>query len=298
MALLPLFLVSAASLGFEVALTRYFAVARWSEYGYWVISIVLAGFALSGVAMALAQDWFARRGPALLVALPAALILAAACGYHLVTVNPFNPLQLQNSATFAPQLADIAGYYAALLPFFFLTGLFVALSFVLNPARLGLVYGYDLTGAGAGALLVLALMTVLPPFALPAALLLPLALAGAPRRAGLLAALAALLAGEALLLLDDRAAFSDFKPIYAPLHVPGSHTVAQLLSPRGLYLLLDDFTERVDTDISNDAGMLGLPGPPTTLGLYRDGNRIAALPRPPAPPRLTHRRRWRRCPIC
>jgi hypothetical protein len=279
-ALLPLFLVSAASLGFEIALTRYFAVAKWSEYGYWVISIVLAGFALSGVAMALARDWFARHGPVLLGALPAALIAAAALGYHFVTTNPFNPLQLQNPATYAPQLAYIGGYYAALLPFFFLAGLFVALSFVLNPERLGLVYGYDLTGAGAGAAFVLALMLVIPPFMLPAALLAPLALAAWPRRVALLAALAALLAGEALLILDNQAAFNDYKPIYAPLHVPGSRTVARRLSPRGFYLLLDDFTERVDTDLSNDAGMLGLPGPPRTLGLYRDGTRIAALPRP------------------
>nr|MDA8250843.1 hypothetical protein [Rhodospirillales bacterium] len=270
-----------ASLGFEIALTRYFAVAKWSEYGYWVISIVLAGFALSGVVMALAEDWFARHGKAILAALPAALIVAASAGYHLVTTNPFNPLQLQNPATYAPQLADIAGYYAALLPFFFLAGLFVSLNFVLNPTRLGVVYGYDLTGAGAGALLVLALMTVVPPFALPACLLVPLALAALPRRAALLAALAALLAGEALLLLDDRAAFNDFKAIYAPLHVPGSKVAARHLSPRGDYMLLDDFTERVDTDVSNDAAMLGLPGPPTTFGLYRDGNRIAALPRPP-----------------
>ena len=49
---------------------------------------------------------------------------------------------------------------------------------------------------------------------------------------------------------------------------------------RGDYQLLDDFTERVDTDISNNAGMLGVPGPPRTFGLYRDGNRIAALPKP------------------
>src|SRR5579872_2993240 len=133
--LAALFLISAASLGFEIALTRYFAVAKWSEYGYWVISIVLAGFALSGVVMALARDWFARNGAVLMAALPAALIVAAAGGYHLVTTNPFNPLQLQNPATIAPQLADIAGYYAALLPFFFLTGMFVALSFIRQPGE-------------------------------------------------------------------------------------------------------------------------------------------------------------------
>ncbi len=149
-ALAPLFLVSAAALGFEIALTRYFAVAKWSEYGYWVISIVLAGFALSGVVLALARDWFVRHGPAWLAGLPAALIVAGAVGYHLATVNPFNPLQLQNPTTVAPQLLDIAGYYAALLPFFSLAGLFVGLSFVLNPTRLGPVYGADLTGRGGG----------------------------------------------------------------------------------------------------------------------------------------------------
>ena len=58
----PLFLISAGAVGFEIALTRYFAVAKWSEYGYWVISIVMVGFALSGVLLALARDAFSRHG--------------------------------------------------------------------------------------------------------------------------------------------------------------------------------------------------------------------------------------------
>jgi hypothetical protein len=279
-----LFLVSMATVGFEIALTRYFAVAKWSEYGYWIISIVLAGFALSGVVMALARDWFARHGATLIAALPAALIVAAAVGYYFVTINPFNPLQLQNQATFGPQLWNIALYYVCLLPFFFLSGLFISLYFVLNDRSIGRVYGFDLTGAGLGALLVLALMNLVHPFRLVPCLLLPLALAAcfAPRRsvaAGLAAGLA-LAGGGGLLLLDDHAAFNDFKAIYAPLHVPDSRTLAEIRSPRGLYMLLDDFTERVDTDVSNNSGLLGLPGPPTSFGLYRDGNRLASLPRP------------------
>ena len=72
------------------------------------------------------------------------------------TTNPFNPLQLQNPATWLPQLWNIAGYYAALLPFFFLAGLFVSLSFVLNaaPDRPGVRLRPDRRrrrrGAGAG----------------------------------------------------------------------------------------------------------------------------------------------------
>ena len=279
--LLPLFLVSAAAVGYETALTRYFAVAKWSEYGYWVISIVMVGFAFSGVTMALARGAFVRRAAPLLAWLPVALIVAAAGGYWATTANPFNPLQLQNAATYAPQIVNIALYYAGLLPFFYLTGLYISLCFVLNDDQVARVYAADLLGAGAGAALVLALMGVLHPFLLAPALLVPLWLASSfgPRRAGL-AGLAALVACEAALLLGGQASYNDFKAIYAPLHVPGSRVLAEARSPRGLYALLDDFTERVDTDVSNNAGLMNLPGPPQTYGLYRDGARIAALPKP------------------
>ena len=279
----PLFLVSLATVGFEIALTRYFAVAKWSEYGYWVISIVLAGFAFSGVALALARDWFARRGELLLAWLPPVLIVAAALGFHFVTTNPFNPLQLQNPATLWPQVGLIFGYYAALFPFFFLAGIFVSLCFVLNDTALGRVYGFDLTGAGVGSMVALALMGLVHPFLLLPCLLVPLALAAvlSPQWKRVLpVTLLVLLAAEALLVVGNRAAFNDFKAIYAPLHTEGAKVLTEIRSPRGLYMILDDFTERVDVDLSNNAGPMGLPGPPSTYGLYRDGNRIAALPKP------------------
>ncbi len=282
--LLPLFLISGAAVGYEIALTRYFAVAKWSEYGYWVISIVMAGFALSGVAVALLRERLIPVGPVLLRWLPVALIPAAAFGFWATAANPFNPLQLQNPATYLPQLVNIALYYAALLPFFFLAGLYISLCFVLNAGRVGLVYGFDLTGAGVGAAFVLLLMYALGPFQLVPALLLPLAASAAFARRWpvLLAAFVALLASEAALLVDSQGDYNDFKAIYAPLHTPGARKVAEIRSPRGFYTLLDDFTERVDIDLSNDAGMLGVPGPPATFGLYRDGNRIASLPKPGA----------------
>ena len=279
----PLFLVSAGAVGMEIALTRYFAVAKWSEYGYWVISIVMVGFALSGVVLALFRDVFFRHGDRVQAFLPAVLVLTGAVGFYLATINPFNPLQLQNPATWWPQIENIALYYLCLLPFFFAAGLYVSLSFVLNDRDVARVYGYDLTGAGVGAAFVLALMFVLHPFRLIPALLVPLAVAAAfsRRRRGqaVAAATIALILGEALLLLGPAPEFNDFKAIYAPLHTPDARLMAEIRSPRGDYLLLDDFTERVDTDVSNNAGLLGLPGPPQTLGLYRDGNRIAALPK-------------------
>ena len=150
-ALIPLFLVALGVVGIENALTRYFAVAKWSEYGYWIISIVMAGFALSGVVVALFRDTVERHGEWLRAALPATMVLAAALGYERIARNPFNPLQLQNPTTWADQLLNSAGYYGALLPFFFLAGLYIALIFILNPREIGRVYAYDLIGAGAGA---------------------------------------------------------------------------------------------------------------------------------------------------
>ena len=236
--------------------------------------------------LALFRDAFARHGEALLAALPALLVAAAAIGFHLTTTNPFNPLQLQNPATWQPQLWNIAGYYAGLLPFFFPDRRVRQPEFRaerrphrpclwLRPdrrrRRRGLGAGGDVRGA-----------CVLPGAAAAGAAGGQRLLrdrtpslgrhAGRRRRADSRA--------EALLLLDNQAQFNDFKAIYAPLHTPDARIVAKVLSPRGDYTLLDDFTERVDTDISNNAGMLGLPGPPQTFGLYRDGNRIAALPKP------------------
>jgi hypothetical protein len=281
---LPLFLVSLAAVGIETALTRYFAVASWSDYGYWVISIVMAGFAFSGVTLALAREALFRRADFLLAALPAMLTISAALGYSACILNPFNPLQLQNQVTYLPQLGNIALYYVALLPFFFLAGLFISLTFVCHASRIGRVYAADLTGAGIGSILVLGLMYLVSPFELIPALLPALALAGLftarhrKRAAG--AAAICLVLAEALLFLGPRPSISQYKPLYPPLHTPNARVLATIFSPRGDYMLLDDFTERVNTDISNDSGMMGYSDPPRSFGLYRDGIRIASLPMP------------------
>lgn len=282
MKLAPLFLVSLAAVGIETALTRYFAVANWSDYGYWVISIVMVGFAFSGVTLALARDVLLRRADALLATLPALLTISAALGYCFTIINPFNPLQLQNQVTYLPQLGNIALYYIALLPFFFLAGLFISLNFVMNAQQIGRVYAADLTGAGLGSILVLGLMYLLNPFSLIPALIPALAIAAAFttrfRKRAIASSLIALALAECLLLLGPQASFSQYKPLYPPLHTPNAKILAEIRSPHGDYLLLDDFTERVNTDISNDAGMLGYSDPPRSFGLYRDGIRIASLP--------------------
>ena len=91
----------------------------------------------------------------------------------------------------------------------------------------------------------------------------------------------ALIAGEALLLLGPQARIQRIQAdLRSTAHARGRMLAARL-SPAGDYSVLDDFTERLDADISNDAGMLGCRRTAAQLGLYRDGERIAALARGP-----------------
>lgn len=284
--LLPLFFVCFASIGYEIALTRFFALSSWSEYGYWVISLAMLGLAASGTVAALAARPLLRLGQTVLVLLPVLAMAAATIGWHWTTLVPFNPLELQNRQLWSGQFANIAQYYAALFPFFFLVGLYVSLVFVVNAREIGRVYAADLAGAGLGAVAVLALMFVVPPFDLVAALLPALALAAGleawahpARRRWVAIALVVFLPCEASLVLANQARVNEFKDIFAPLNTSGSQVVAEIRSPKGRYLLVDSFVERHETDLSNNAGRLGVKGLPRAFGLYHDGNRIAALPR-------------------
>jgi len=110
--LAALFFVSAAAVGFEIQLTRFFSIASWSEYGYWVISIVMVGFAASGVVLSLFESWFLGRARHLLKVLPLLLVPAAVLGFYLVTLVPFNPLSAKS-----PRAASMIRTFRSMLRF-------------------------------------------------------------------------------------------------------------------------------------------------------------------------------------
>ncbi len=283
----PLFLVSAASVGFEVELTRYFAIASWSEYGYWVISIVMVGFAAGGVLLSLLKDFFEEWAPRFLFWIPILLMAAGALGFYAATLVPFNPLGFQNPDLWFDQLVNVWKYYAVLFPFFFLTGIYIGLSFLRFADRIPSVYAADLMGAGAGSLLLMGLLYLIHPFHLLTALI-PLlffasllGLKNLPARKALwaLVIVVVFLFSEAASVFLNQADYCEYKAVYPPLHVAGNKIVGQILSPRGQYLALDNFTERVDVDLSNNYSLLKVNGPPLAFGIYLDGNRITELPK-------------------
>jgi len=280
------FLVSCAALAYEVLLTRYFAVASWSEYGYWVISMAMTGYAISGVLLALFRGVALARKEFLFRALPILLMITAAAGYYFTTINPFNPLELQNAVLWKSQLVNIGKFYAALFPFYFLSGLFLGLSWSAFQDEVAKLYAADLIGAGVGATVILLLMFVVHPFYLVCAVpvvLFAAAMLNAPRDksmrtwsyAGL--AIAVFAACEISAIGFNRARSFEYKSVYPVMNVQDNKVLQEFRTPRGYYLLLDNFTERRDLALSNNLGLMGSAGTPASPGLYRDGNRMASI---------------------
>jgi len=281
-----LFAVSAASIGFEIMLTRYFAIASWSEYGYWVISIAMAGYSASGVVLSLFRDFFFRRARLFFLLIPLLLPLLACWGFYQTTLNPFNPLELQDPNLWGAQFKNICQYYGDLFPVFFLSGLYISLCFLaLTEEKITAVYAADLVGAGAGALVILAAMFLIQPFYLLSVLIPFWALAallapGFARPWGKWAAVAlVLLAAEWGSVNLNQSHFCVYKAITPALNVSGARVERQVFSPWGYYMLLENFTEREDIDLSNDYVPKDTEGPPLAYGLYLDGNRISSLPK-------------------
>ncbi len=290
--LASLFLVSLFGLSFETFLSRYFAVALFSDYSYWVISLALLGYSFGGVFLTLFRDHFHRNSALYLLLIPPLLLAASTLAFVMLRANPFNPLELQNSVLWAGQVRHIFSYYAALFPVFFLTGGFIGLNFLVWSDSIPRVYAVDLLGAAAGSALVLAAMFFVHPYHLPAVMLPILFVVILLNTAGYFTQivkarpLALVAAGAVLLGLGMFSVLSvstlsipDFKKLHAVLGIRDSRIISSRVSPAGSWLTVDNYTEFDDVSMTNNYGSLATASPPRTWGLYRDGVRVAPLPR-------------------
>jgi hypothetical protein len=290
--LASLFLVSLFGLSFETFLSRYFALALFSDYSYWVISLALLGYSFGGVFLTLLRDAFYRQRTLWLFLIPPLLLAGSIAAFAMLRANPFNPLQLQNQVLWAGQVGHIFLYYAGLFPVFFFTGIYIGLNFLIFSREIPRVYAVDLLGAACGSAFILAAMFLVHPYHLPA-VMLPLIFAvvvlnavGSLRevsRALLVSFLAASVAllgvGMYLILSVNPLAVPDFKKLHSILNIKGSKIVLSQVSPAGSWLAVDDYAEFDDVSMTNNYGAVSTASPPRTWGLYRDAQRVAPLAR-------------------
>lgn len=146
-----IFLVSAATLLLEIALTRIFSVLFFHHFAFLVISTALFGFGFSGIVLFLRRPREAKLDHrlAFFSLLFAVTILFAA---KLVLALPY---QFPEMSGHPAQVLRLAVNYAILAVPYFFSGMVIALLLNSFPAQSGKLYAFDLAGAALGCLGVL-----------------------------------------------------------------------------------------------------------------------------------------------
>ena len=143
-------LVSAATLLFEIALTRIFAVTQGYHFAFLAISLALLGFGASGTALALVPRLASRDIRPIVAGAGLLFAVTSTGGLYATNVLPFDAYTLLWEPS---QLAYLALYYLALAVPFFFAGSIVGACLAKHPSRAGVLYGSNLVGAGIGCLL-------------------------------------------------------------------------------------------------------------------------------------------------
>jgi hypothetical protein len=152
-----LFLISAATLTFEITLTRIFSVAQFYHFAFMIVSIALLGFGASGTALTIFPK-LGRSAPRRtlgLLGLGAGLSVLGA--YLLTNLLPFDSFSI---AWDRRQVGVLILHYLALATPFFFSGMVIGLLLDVYPDSAGGTYAINLFGSALGCVLAL----LAPPF--------------------------------------------------------------------------------------------------------------------------------------
>jgi len=145
-------LLSAATLMFEITLTRLFSVSQFYHFASMIVSLAMLGFGASGTWLALRPGWGRRRPHLTLSALACGFAIACVGAYLLTNALPFDSFSI---AWDLRQVTRLCIHYLALSVPFVLSGTVLGLSLVHRPAEVGSVYAWNLSGSALGCLLAL-----------------------------------------------------------------------------------------------------------------------------------------------
>ena len=142
-----LLLISAASLCFEINLTRLFSVAQFYHFAFMVVSIALLGFGASGTFLALKKEKLSRPEKDWLAYLAAGAGTCMLLSYILVNKLPFDSYSI---IVDPGQLAILMLHYVALASPFFFIGMIISMMLRAFPTSSGKVYAMNLIGSAGG----------------------------------------------------------------------------------------------------------------------------------------------------
>lgn len=281
--LLAIALLSTGVLGYEILLMRLFSIVQWHHFAYMMISLALLGYGAAGTFVALRGEWLSRRYPAAFVLSSALFGVSAVAAFLLAQRVPFNALEI----FWDPQQPrHLLVMYLLLFVPFFLAGNAICLTFTCCGGSAHRIYSFDLLGAAAGCLLVIALLFVLPPMralqAIAASGLLAAAIAALHFRLRARATVPLLVAGALLVAfaLPDsltRLRLSEYKSLSQQLLVAGARVIEERSSPLGLVSVVE--SPRIPFRHAPGLSLNAFQEPPAQLGVYTDGDSFSALTR-------------------
>ncbi|MDY0019813.1 MAG: hypothetical protein RBT47_07420 [Anaerolineae bacterium] len=144
--------LAAATLLFEIHLTRLFSVAQFYHFAFMIISLAMVGFGASGMLLALFPQWGARRPQAALALIALGYGVGSVAAYLLTNVLPFDSF----SIAWDPRQVGILVLHSLVLALpFFCSGAAVGMLFVRWPEQTTTLYALNLAGSAAGCLLAL-----------------------------------------------------------------------------------------------------------------------------------------------
>lgn len=147
---LGLFLVTLATLMYEVLLTRILSVTMWYHFAFMAISVAMFGMTVGALIVYLAPARFPpHRTPARLASSALGFAGAVVFTFLLHLRIPFKP-------DVSPAAFAVLGltYVLLSIPFIF-SGIVVCLALTRFPRRVGSLYAADLTGSALGAVLLI-----------------------------------------------------------------------------------------------------------------------------------------------
>ncbi len=150
-----LFLVTLATIMYEIALTRIFSVTMWYHFAFVAISVAMFGMTVGALVVYLRPGWFPPERLASGLG-ASALLFGVAIVISLLTqlIVPFSPgLSLLGLYTV------VFTYVVVAVPFVF-SGICVTLALTRFPRQLPSLYAVDLLGAAAGCAIVVVALDV------------------------------------------------------------------------------------------------------------------------------------------
>ena len=274
-------LLSATALSYQILLIRLFSIIQWHHFAYMVISLSLLGYGASGMFLCLARDWLRSRFPTFFIANGLLFSFSSIICFLIGQKIPFNPLEI---AWGGHQIIYLLILYLLLtLPFFAVANCIgLALShFTKDISR---IYGFDLLGAGAGALGIIVLLFLLNPmtalYVIGSLGLVATAIAFLesrlrPRWISALLLVIAMVLPPILHQQDIPLQISPYKSLSQTLTVMGTEVAAERSSPLGLLTVVKSpvIPFRHAPGLSLNTSL----EPPTQLGVFTDGEGMSVI---------------------